>query len=826
MAHRKLQQEVDKVFKKINEGLETFDTYYERHDACTNNPPQKDKLENDLKREVKKLQRLREQIKSWQSSPDVKDKDALLSHRRAVEVAMEKYKVVEKASKEKAYSNTSLKRSDTLDPAESKRLETSEYLSSQIEELERQYDLLQLDIDQLFALNKKKKTYSAANEDKINKLKELQSRYRWHEQQMEIALRLLANEELDPERVDNIKEDIMYFVESNKDEGFMEDESIYDSLDLDSNEAIAHEVSQAFAQRASASAHASKAAAFAAAAALDPEAAAKMSKKEQRRLEREAKKAAKLAAKNAAAQSVSEGPTISIKLDPTPKGASPTLPSASLNVSESNSPTPTQKPTPISKVNTSTTNSEKLSTPTPSRAVPNTVTYKPVTVPARPAGDLKWSDAAALNMDHEKKTLTDGTVITPAVTADSRISSTANTPMMSTPTLLSQTEKTKSAGLESLSQTTSHTAAAAAAVLAAGAAAVNQNNQQFHKNSPVPVSTDAVAASGDVSDPVRHDSALNADVGDISMSVDGSLQDSNEPTASPEQPEPVPTAEDEQEQEDEDEEANLPLDASMSCEDDMSPNGHELEPLPAVVPLTAAEEAARNITKESLEATYSDDFSTIGLPSGIKEFMMGYEVYNNNLSPNNGRLGGFRRSVDFCNIERLYDIPQGVNPPNPLDAFRSSQQWDHIRCGINPTLTADDVETVVKNFRDLEMFSLFYNYYFAVTPLEKKLALLLLKERNWKVARGEAMWFLGHGEPKVKTATFEIGDYKIFKLDDWSVIDKTNFRLDYANLMFFEPAETPERQLSTDQLQAGEIALEDELSHGQQLLQQLKVGRP
>ena len=41
MAHRKLQQEIDRVFKKINEGLDIFDSYYERHESCTNNPSQK-----------------------------------------------------------------------------------------------------------------------------------------------------------------------------------------------------------------------------------------------------------------------------------------------------------------------------------------------------------------------------------------------------------------------------------------------------------------------------------------------------------------------------------------------------------------------------------------------------------------------------------------------------------------------------------------------------------------------------------------------------------------------------------------------------------------
>lgn len=248
MAHRKLQQEIDRVFKKINEGLDIFDSYYERHESCTNNPSQKEKLESDLKREVKKLQRLREQIKSWQSSPEIKDKDSLLEYRRSVETAMEKYKAVEKASKEKAYSNISLKKSDTLGPQEKEIKEVSDYLSQEIDELERQYEAAQIEIDRLIVLNKKKKTASAANDEKKDQLKALQLRYRWHQQQMELALRLLANEELDPQKVNAIKDDIRYFIESNREPDFVEDETIYDTLDLTSNEAIAHEVAQYFAE--------------------------------------------------------------------------------------------------------------------------------------------------------------------------------------------------------------------------------------------------------------------------------------------------------------------------------------------------------------------------------------------------------------------------------------------------------------------------------------------------------------------------------------------------------------------------------------------------
>lgn len=66
---------------------------------------------------------------------------------------------------------------------------------------------------------------------------------------MELALRLLANEELDPQDVKNVQDDINYFVESNQDPDFVEDETIYDGLNLQSNEAIAHEVAQYFASQ-------------------------------------------------------------------------------------------------------------------------------------------------------------------------------------------------------------------------------------------------------------------------------------------------------------------------------------------------------------------------------------------------------------------------------------------------------------------------------------------------------------------------------------------------------------------------------------------------
>lgn len=52
---------------------------------ASTNATQKDKLETDLKTQIKKLQRLRDQIKTWLTSNDVKDKTQLMDNRKLIE---------------------------------------------------------------------------------------------------------------------------------------------------------------------------------------------------------------------------------------------------------------------------------------------------------------------------------------------------------------------------------------------------------------------------------------------------------------------------------------------------------------------------------------------------------------------------------------------------------------------------------------------------------------------------------------------------------------------------------------------------------------------
>jgi len=79
-----LSAEIDRTLKKVSEGVELFESIYEKMQASTNQT-QKEKLELDLKTQIKKLQRLRDQIKTWVASNDIKDKSALLDNRKLIE---------------------------------------------------------------------------------------------------------------------------------------------------------------------------------------------------------------------------------------------------------------------------------------------------------------------------------------------------------------------------------------------------------------------------------------------------------------------------------------------------------------------------------------------------------------------------------------------------------------------------------------------------------------------------------------------------------------------------------------------------------------------
>ncbi|KLO16367.1 hypothetical protein SCHPADRAFT_901601 [Schizopora paradoxa] len=230
MAARKLQGEIDRTLKKVTEGVELFESIYDKMQASTNQT-QKEKLETDLKTQIKKLQRMRDQIKTWVASNDIKDKSQLLEYRKLIETQMEKFKACEKEMKTKAFSKEGLTQASKLDPKAQEKLETTQWLQSRVEELTLQIEQSEAEIESLQGGPKKKK--QGAN-TRLEDLEHLNERRKWHVGRLEIVLRLLENGSLSVEKVNGLKDDVSYFVDSNTEDNFDEDEGIYDELDLDS----------------------------------------------------------------------------------------------------------------------------------------------------------------------------------------------------------------------------------------------------------------------------------------------------------------------------------------------------------------------------------------------------------------------------------------------------------------------------------------------------------------------------------------------------------------------------------------------------------------
>lgn len=150
---------------------------------------------------------------------------------------MEKFKAVEKEMKTKAFSKEGLSAAAKLDPKEKERMEVGQFLQEMIDELERQIESHEAESESLQAgLKKGKKDGGKA--DRLAELERTVERHKWHSAKLEILLRSLENGSVEVEQVKEIEDGIKYYVEQNQEVDFMEDDSIYDDLNLEEEEGL------------------------------------------------------------------------------------------------------------------------------------------------------------------------------------------------------------------------------------------------------------------------------------------------------------------------------------------------------------------------------------------------------------------------------------------------------------------------------------------------------------------------------------------------------------------------------------------------------------
>ncbi|XP_023745123.1 uncharacterized protein LOC111893291 isoform X1 [Lactuca sativa] len=239
-ASRKLQGEIDRVLKKVQEGVDVFDSIWNKvYD--TDNANQKEKFEADLKKEIKKLQRYRDQIKTWIQSSEIKDKkvsasyeQALMDARKLIEREMERFKICEKETKTKAFSKEGLGQQPKTDPKEKAKSETRDWLNNTVSELESQIDSFEAEMEGLSVKKGK------ARPPRLTHLESSIVRHKAHIMKLELILRLLDNDELSPEQVNDVKDFIDDYVERNQEDfdEFEDVDMLYNTLSLDKVEAL------------------------------------------------------------------------------------------------------------------------------------------------------------------------------------------------------------------------------------------------------------------------------------------------------------------------------------------------------------------------------------------------------------------------------------------------------------------------------------------------------------------------------------------------------------------------------------------------------------
>ena len=194
---------------------------------------QKEKYEADLKKEIKKLQRYRDQIKTWIANSDIKDKTQLVDYRKLIESRMERFKVCEKETKTKAFSKEGLANAARQDPKELAKQEVRDWINGAVETLSQQIEEFEAEIEAI-PVKRGKPTKPLL----VEQFEESIERHNQHTRLLEQLIRLIDNESVVPEDVNDIKEMVEDYVERNQldfDE-FANPDDIYMALPFDLNE--------------------------------------------------------------------------------------------------------------------------------------------------------------------------------------------------------------------------------------------------------------------------------------------------------------------------------------------------------------------------------------------------------------------------------------------------------------------------------------------------------------------------------------------------------------------------------------------------------------
>lgn len=142
---------------------------------------------------------------------------------------MERFKVVERETKTKAYSKEGLGAAQKLDPSQREKENVSCWLQNSISSLQIQTDQYESEIESLIAGKKKK--LDKEKQEKMDDLKSKLEKHKFHITKLETLLRMLDNDSVNIGQIKKIHDDVEYYIESSQEPDYEENEYMYDDID-------------------------------------------------------------------------------------------------------------------------------------------------------------------------------------------------------------------------------------------------------------------------------------------------------------------------------------------------------------------------------------------------------------------------------------------------------------------------------------------------------------------------------------------------------------------------------------------------------------------
>lgn len=219
-----MHQDIEKKLVSVDEGHTNFLQTFKKLQAAVNQT-QKERFEAELKKEIKKLQRLRESLRSYESQ-DSRYKSKITEARRKIEELMELHKQTEKESKTKAFSKEGLLITPKPDPHEEEKEEMRDMIKTLQGNFKDKMNAKETELERIRLLKNK----NTSMQDEI--IKQLKGLY-YHFEKLEMILRSIENDNTTLEQIWSIHDALESYLRADDSTEFdLEIEQRYKELNL------------------------------------------------------------------------------------------------------------------------------------------------------------------------------------------------------------------------------------------------------------------------------------------------------------------------------------------------------------------------------------------------------------------------------------------------------------------------------------------------------------------------------------------------------------------------------------------------------------------